>query len=79
MADETTKKRSLGQNVKSVAVLAVAILALIIIWRNRQQVETDLIVFTTSIPYFLALLGSLAVGFLLGTFFGKRVLFGRRR
>lgn len=76
---EEVKKRTLVQNVKTAVLIALAVLAAVVMWNNRQQVDIDLAFFPITMPLFIALLGSLAVGFLLGTFWGRRLLFGRRR
>lgn len=80
MSDKVEPKQTpLSEKIKRVIYFSIAVLLIIGIFQNRQPVETTLLWETVTMPRWMALLGTLAIGFFLGTMFGKRLLPGGRK
>jgi len=77
MADDN--KRSLTQKMKTGLIIAVVALGIIVFFQNTEPAKTKLLFVTIEMPRIILLLIAVAIGFLLGTMFGKRLLLGRKK
>ncbi len=59
------KLTSRGQ-VRLIVIIVLGVLAVVLALLNRETVETNLLVWTPSMPRFVLLLLTLAVGFVVG-------------
>ena len=62
------------RTAKAITIALLAILVLIIVLQNTEQVETKLLFVSVSMPRAALLFGTLVVGFALGALTGGRLL-----
>jgi uncharacterized integral membrane protein len=71
---EQKRGPSLLQRLKLVAVAALALLVLIVVMQNAENVETQILFVTITMPRAVLLFGALIAGFILGILACNRVL-----
>lgn len=73
------KTTPLSEKIKRVIYFTIAVVVIIVIFQNREEVETKFLFTTMTMPRVVALMGSMAIGFFLGAVFGKRWLPGGKK
>lgn len=74
-----TKKTPLSEKIKWALYFTVTVLVLIFVFANWNDVNTNFLIKSVTMPHSLSLLGTLAIGFVLGMMFGKRLLGLKKR
>ncbi len=64
---------------KLITIVIVTVLLLIIVFQNRQSVETEILFFSITMPRAAMLFGSLLVGFAIGLLTAGKILSKRKR
>jgi uncharacterized integral membrane protein len=64
--EEQRQQRDTARTIKSVALLAVAVIALLFVIMNDNKVEVSFVFTTVDVPLVWALLAALALGFVGG-------------
>lgn len=73
------KTTPLSEKIKRLIYFTIAVLVIIVIIQNRDDVQTDFLLASIKMPHWLGLFGTLAIGFFLGAMFGKRLLPGGKK
>ena len=65
--------------IKLVGGVVLALLTLIVVLQNTEEVETSILFVSVKMPRAALLFGTLAVGFMLGVLAAGRILYSKKR